>query len=118
MPRFLTFFLALMFLLSPPVAAQSESDIHLRLNSGGHTAKIGKLVVTSTGQIVTASYDKTVTIWDFDRDEQKLREVRQILTSIDEGWAGMNYTVAVSPDGKYLAKAGYQGVHDFSGGYH
>lgn len=83
MPRITTLSLSLLLLLNPPVAAQSTEDIHLRLNTDGHAATIGKLMVTPQGQLVTASHDKTIRVWDVPQGQ--LRESRKILGQLGAG---------------------------------
>ena len=77
MPRVIILMLSLLLLLNPPVLAQSAEDIQLRPNPAGHTSKINKLLVTPEGQVLTASNDKTIQVWDMEQGQ--LREQRKIL---------------------------------------
>ena len=67
MPRVIILMLSLLLLLNSPVLAQSAEDIQLRPNPAGHTSKINKLLVTPDGQVVTASNDKTIRVWDMEQ---------------------------------------------------
>lgn len=88
-------------------------EIFLDLDTGGHRAFIKDMAVSADGRFVfTASDDKTVRMWDVQsgRTERVFRGWRA------EGQAGKVFAVAVSPDGKTLAAAGWFGPDDVSGG--
>ena len=73
-------FSALLLLLSS-TALHAATEALLRLDPGGHTSNIWKLLVTPDGKLVTASYDKTIRIWN----PKNGREERKILGQIGSG---------------------------------
>ncbi|EJF05896.1 WD40 repeat-containing protein, partial [Thiovulum sp. ES] len=76
----------------------------LKLNSGGHTAKIKKnILVTKSGDIISASDDKTIRVWD----SKTGKERRKILGKIGAGPEGLIFAIALSPNEKFLAVGGY-----------
>jgi WD40 repeat protein len=79
------------------------SDAILSIDSGGHQAMIRKVIVAKNGDIVTASDDKTIRIWDSKSGAEK----RKILGQIGAGIEGMIYAIALSSDEKYLAVGGF-----------
>ena len=83
MLRIVTLVLSLLLLQNTLIQAHCPEDIQLWLNPDGHTATIGKLMVTPQGQLVTASHDKTIRVWDVAQGQ--LRESCKILGQL---WAG------------------------------
>ena len=75
----------------------------LQLDTGGHTGLIRDIIVTKSGDIISASDDKTIRIWD----SKTGREKRKILGEIGAGTEGMDFAIALSPDEKYLAVGGF-----------
>ncbi len=87
--------------------AEDARDFHLDLDTGGHTARIGDLAFTPDGEdIVSASDDKTIRIWDW-QSGVTLRTIRGYLGN---GSDGKVFAVAVSPDGKTIAAGGCFGA--------
>ncbi len=75
------------------------------IDSKGHSARISNLHYTSDGtQIVSISEDKTIKVWDVETGKM----VRKFESQIGNGFEGMFYSSAISPDGKLLAVAGYK----------
>ena len=79
----------------------------LVLDAGGHTSQVKCLVFTPDGQqLITASCDKTIRVWDVNTGAL----VRVLRTPIGSGHIGEHFGVALSPDGKTLAIGGYSGL--------
>ncbi|MCI0500393.1 MAG: WD40 repeat domain-containing protein, partial [Epsilonproteobacteria bacterium] len=79
------------------------NDAILSIDTGGHTALIGDIIVTKSGDIISASTDKTIRVWS-SRDGG---EKRKILGQIGAGSEGKIYAIALSPNEKYLAVGGF-----------
>jgi WD40 repeat protein len=73
----------------------------LRLDTYGHTAIIGDIIVSKSGDIISASDDKTVRIWNGETGKEK----RKILGEI--GTKGEIFSIALSPNEEFLAVGGY-----------
>lgn len=85
-------------------AAQPPPQPTLRLETGMHTAQIGRIGVDRAGRIlVTASQDKTARVWDIATG--KLRRVLRV--PIGTGDEGKLFAVALSPDGSTAAVGGW-----------
>ncbi len=73
------------------------------LDTGGHMALIQSIAFTPDGrQIVSASEDKTIRVWDLATG----KTVRTIRGEVAPGQAGGIRAMALSPDGKWLAAGG------------
>jgi len=79
-----------------------KKDIYLTVDPQGHTGAIKDLVVTKDKNIISVSEDKTIRVWD-----KAGNPIRKILGEKYSGSNGKIYTVALSPDEKYLAVGGY-----------
>jgi len=75
----------------------------LKLDTGGHSALIRDILVTKSGDIISAGDDKTIRVWDSKTGKEK----RKILGEIGEGSEGVIYAIALSPDERFLAVGGY-----------
>ncbi|HHL18502.1 MAG TPA: hypothetical protein ENJ33_02065 [Thiothrix sp.] len=76
----------------------------LQLDSGGHTAVINDIAFSPDGRyLVSASDDKTIRVWDWKQG----KTVRFLRGSVSEGNEGTIYAMALSPNGKWLAVAGW-----------
>ncbi|MGO9299845.1 MAG: hypothetical protein ACLQEG_05860, partial [Acidimicrobiales bacterium] len=100
-------------LLAPEVAcAQDEVRNYrkpiLRVETGGHHARVRSVLWGDEETLLTAGEDKLVNVWDL-RAEPRL--VRSLRPPIWRGLAGSIYAIAASkPDSQgqsYLAVAGY-----------
>lgn len=95
------FFSAAVYAGTPP------AEPILRIESGMHTAKIGRIAVDASNRfLVTASNDKTLRVWELSTG----RLLKVLRPPIGEGNEGYIYTVAISPDGKTIACSGWTGM--------
>lgn len=107
----LTTTLVLLLLAAGPVVAaesanEPPSEPILRLETGMHTAPITRLGVDRDGRwLLTASHDKTARLWDL-ANGQLLHTYRPPIGAGDEGKL---YAGALSPDGRWVALAGWMG---------
>lgn len=97
--RIFSVLLATAFIL--PAFAQAPRIV---INPMGHSAKVHNLLFTPDGhQIISISEDKTIRIWNAETTQM----IRKFESQIGDGWEGMLYASALSPNGKLLAVAGY-----------
>jgi WD40 repeat protein len=89
-----------LLLITTTVFANSEAI--LKLDTKGHTALIGDIIVSKSGDIISASNDKTIRVWDKNGDEK-----RKILGQIGSGSEGKIFAIALSSDEQYLAVGGF-----------
>lgn len=102
--------LALILILSLPSFLFAQEHF-LRVNPKGHQGMIRDLVISSDGEhVITASFDKSVKRWNL---KTGLIE-NEFRSHIGVGSEGMIYKMALSPDNKYLAVAGWFGADDES----
>ena len=99
--------LILLFCVVSLNAKKSETQAILQLNTGGHTALIHDIIVTKNGDIISASDDKTIRVWDSKTGKEK----QEILGQIDDKYEGKVSTIALSSDEKYLAVGGIFGKY-------
>ena len=85
------------------ITLHSSYNSILQLDTKGHTALINDVIITKSGDIITCSNDKTIRVWD-----KNGRENRKILGEIGDG-NGEIFTIALSPNEKFLAVGGYFG---------
>lgn len=110
MADFFRFLIAASLLMILPAAAQGPQrpTLQLMLDTGGHMALINGLVFTPDGkQIVTASDDKVIRVWDW----QAGTTIRTIRGQVGPGEEGKIFALALSPDGRWLAAAGWTAAH-------
>jgi len=90
-------------LLARPFHRAPEGP-ELILDTGGHMAPIASLAVTPDGkQVVSASNDKTVRVWDIATG----KTARMIRGESAPGNWGAIYAMSLSGDGRWLAIGGY-----------
>jgi len=88
-------------LVCTQAAAQAPRIV---INPMGHSAKIHNLLFTPDGhKLISVSEDKTIRIWNPESGQM----LKKFESQIGDGPEGMLYASAISPDGKYLAVAGY-----------
>ncbi len=86
-------------------AARQAADRPLpMLDTGGHMALVKGLAFTPDGgQLVSASEDKTIRVWDVATG----KTLRTLRGEAAPGGLGRVYVIALSPDGKWLAAGGW-----------
>jgi WD40 repeat protein len=89
------------------ITINAKTNAILKLDTKGHTSLIRDIIVTKDGDIISASDDKTIRVWD----SKTGREKRKLLGQIGSG-SGEIYAIALSGDEKYLAVRGFMGVDD------
>lgn len=79
----------------------------LQIESGGHTTAIVDMFFTNDGkQLVTASRDKTVRVWDVSNGKL----LRTLRGQIGDGEPGMIFAAALSSDNRWLAISGWMSM--------
>jgi WD40 repeat protein len=98
--------LMLAFSVAPASSGEPPKEPILRIETGMHTAQITRIGVDREERyLVTGSNDKTVRVWDLETG----RLLRTLRPPEGEGNEGMIYAVAISPDGRTIACAGWTG---------
>jgi WD40 repeat protein len=99
-----TLLLGLTLLASDLRAQQLMGDVLPMLDTGGHMLPIVGIAFTPDGrQLVSASEDKTIRVWDLATG----KTVRTLRGESTPGIQGKIYAMALSPDGKWLAVGGW-----------
>jgi WD40 repeat protein len=97
------FWLMEAFLAWPVYSKEPSTEPILRIETGMHTAKIGRIGTDEENRyLVTGSHDKTVRVWELPTGKL----LRILRPPIGEAKEGMIYAVALSPDGKTVACGG------------
>lgn len=87
-------------------ASAQTADPILRVETGMHTTLIRRVVVDAPrNRLITSSDDKTVRVWQM--PEARLLSILRV--PIDSGHEGQLFGLAVSPDGRRVAAAGWTG---------
>ena len=90
--------------------AQTGSDKFLVVDPQGHNAVVNDIVFSDlTREIISVSDDKTIRLWEY-TDQILNRTFRPYADP--NGPEGMIYTADLSPDGRFLAFAGYSAHND------
>lgn len=111
--RFLVALLLGLTLLTSDLRAQQlMGGVLPMLDTGGHMLLVAGLAFTPDGrQLVSASEDKTIRIWDLATG----KTVRTIRGESTPGIQGKIYAMALSPDGKWLAVGGWARAGAYNG---
>lgn len=92
------------------VIGQSIDDKFLVVDPNGHNALVNDLVFSDlTRELISVSDDKTIRLWEL--NDQILNRTFRI-SADQNGPVGMLYASAISPDGRFLAVAGYTPQND------
>ncbi len=95
-----------LFQTATGTAGSPPGEPILRIETGMHTALIKRIAVDALGRyLATASDDKTCRVWDIRTGE----ELRVLRPPIGHDYEGRLYSVAMSPDGRYVFCAGWSG---------
>jgi WD40 repeat protein len=90
--------------IEPTQVLQQQALPQLMLDIGGHLGGIRELTFTPDGrQLVSASDDKMIRIWDW----QAGKTVRTIRGQVGPGNEGKIFAMALSPNGRWLAAGGW-----------
>src|SRR5262245_39530447 len=95
--------------ICPLVHAQVENEPVLRLEAGGPTSYVTSVAFSPNGRTLYAgSLDKAVYVWKWDNAAREFRldPLATLRVPIGPGLEGGINTIAVSPDGIWLAAAG------------
>lgn len=104
------FYLAIIFfvffLKNGVYAGEPPREPILRIETGMHTSVIKRIGVDAENRyLVTGSNDKTVRVWELSTG----RLLKIIRPPIGDGNEGMIFAIAMSPDGRTIACAGWTG---------
>ena len=102
------FLLAVLFLNLSTAFSQEQFFV---VNPKGHKAIVRSMAVSNDKKyVITGSFDKTIKKWDLEMGEV----VMEYHCKIGKGSEGTCNFIALSPDNKYLAAAGWYGLDDES----
>lgn len=91
----------------PALAGDASTGAFLRIETGGHTARVNRLATDAQGRLIASvSNDKTLRLWARDSGEP-LGVLRVPMEAGDEGAL---YAVALSADGSLAVAAGNTGT--------
>ncbi|MEM7110718.1 MAG: hypothetical protein AAF519_20985, partial [Bacteroidota bacterium] len=99
--RYISLLLLLNFL--PLTEVISDNEGRLIISADTHIGRVNDLVFSSSNKLISVSEDKTIRIWDID-DYTSPRVLRPYA---EDGFEGRIYAADISPDGRFLAIAGY-----------
>ena len=105
---FLTALTSFLFLFgnTSPYASEPPREPILRIETGMHVAVIKRIGIDAENRyLVTGSNDKTVRVWELSTG----RLLKIIRPPIGDGNEGMLFAIAMSPDGRTIACAGWTG---------
>jgi len=91
------------YVLTMSIILNANSNIFLKLNTNGHMNTIRDVIITKNKDIITASDDKTIKVWDSKTGKEK----KKFLGEISLGSNGKPFTMALNTKETYLAVGGY-----------
>ncbi len=98
--------LSILILAAAAYAGEPPKEPILRIETGMHTAVIKRIDVDAANRyLVTGADDKTIRVWELSTG-RLLQTLRPPVGDVDEGKI---YAVALSPDGRTVAAAGWTG---------
>jgi WD40 repeat protein len=98
--------LLLTLILFPLQLHTQPTEPILKIETGMHTAPIIRIAIDSWERyLVTGSHDKTIKVWDLKTGKL----IKTLRPPIGNGNEGKIYAVAISPDGRHIAGAGWTG---------
>lgn len=81
-----------------------STDIFLKINTNMHSAPITCLATDKHESLIfTASEDKTIKIWELNT----FNLIKTLRIPIKEGYSGKIFSIALSPDNRYIACGGW-----------
>lgn len=90
------------------VSAEKSSDIYLQKEINWHESAISKSVLTNDKKfLISVANEKNIFITDLKTG----KVVKKIIGNIGDGLNGSIYTIALSPDNKYLVAGGFLGEY-------
>jgi len=102
----LTFTVITLIFSSFVFPAEPPKEPMFKIETGMHTAAIVRIGIDSAERyLVTGSHDKSIKVWEL-RTGKLIKTLRPPIGSGDEGKIN---AVAISPDGRYVAGAGWTG---------
>ena len=82
-------------------------DAVLQINTGGHLSQISETVTTADGKyIISSSTDKTICIWDV-QSKKLIDQIRGPKSVFNQGKL---FSLAISPDSRFLAVGGFLAI--------
>lgn len=82
-------------------------DAVLQINTGSHLSQVSESVFTTDGRyIISVSTDKTICIWDV-ASRKLLEQIRPAKAAFNQG---KMFSLAISPDNKWLAVGGFLAI--------
>jgi len=91
------------YILAMSIILNANSNTFLKLNTNGHMNMIRDVIITKNKDVITASDDKTVKVWDGKTGNEK----KKFLGEISLGSNGKPFTIALNTKETYLAVGGY-----------
>ncbi len=102
--------LFILYLILPFFNQDPDENKFLVVDPQGHNALVNGLEYSSlTNELISISDDKTIRLWVL--DDQVLNRTFRVYAD-PSGPNGMLYASAISPDGRFLAVAGYSSLND------